>query len=48
MRTVSEVVIMGMVQSRLDIKGLNKVSRDVKQLNGYFLKNEQNFQIVTL
>ena len=29
-RMVSEVVIIGVVQSRLDNKGLNKVSRDLK------------------
>ena len=45
---VSEVVMMGVVQSMLDNKGLNEVSRDLKNWKVKFLQNELRFQIVTL
>ena len=48
MMMVSEVVIMGVVQSRLDNKGLNKVSRDLKNKNVKFLESNLTFEIITL
>ena len=48
MMMVSEVVIMGVVQSRLDNKGLNKVSRDLKNKNVKFLESNMTFEIITL